>query len=252
MKNVFIFLLIALCAAMAWHIFSQPTPPPKTIEKTVTKYVQLEVERLNKSKDEKGIETTIMEETEHILTAAGAKSATDSAKIIDSLQKLANGLMVSYTQAQAEIKRRDVAMQETDTSYQYRDKWLSVDVIKPGGGKPPRLNSTYNMELNWMWYNERRRFFGIPWSTKTYGRFWPNDPNATISGLKHVRIEPPVKRFGLALMAVGEYYHDDVLFGAGVSVDIGRLRLQGNYLRDFSSGRWYPAFRGGFKLIDIK
>ncbi|WP_262246945.1 hypothetical protein [Parapedobacter soli] len=256
MKNSIILILLALLACAAWWIFRNPPQAESPIERQAKENVKVEAEIISRKVDEKGLEAVIMEETEHVLTQAGVNQATDSAGIIDSIMRLLhdergvrNRVLQSYTQARAEIKRLQLVMSETDTSFNYKDKWLTVDVIKPLGDRPPLLNHTYNMELNWMWYSERKWLLA---KRRTYGRFWPNDPNATIMGLKHIRIEPPERNTGIAVMAVGEYYRGDVLMGGGVSLDIGRLRLQGNYLHDFESGNWYPAFRGGYKIVDIK
>lgn len=245
-KNILIFILILLLCAAAWYIFTHPPQTESPIEKQAKENVKVEAEIISRKVDEKGLEAVIIEETEHVLTQAGLKQVTDSARIIDSLQKLANNRLISYTSARAEIKRLEAEMSETDTSFTYKDKWLTVDVKKPMGGKPALLNSTYNAELNWVWYRERKHIFA---PLKTYGRFSLNDPNARILGVKHIRIEPPVKTFGVDVMAVGEYYRGEALMGAGVSVDAGRFRLQGAYLHDFRSGEWYPAFRGGWKLV---
>lgn len=247
MKNFAIFLLLVIVAALVWWIFTHPPKTESTIEKQAKENVRVEAEIISRKVDEKGIEAVIMEETEHVLSQAGLKTVTDSAKIIDSLQKLAKNRLISYTAAQAEIKRLEAVMEETDTSFTYKDKWLTVDVTKPIGGNPAILNSTYNAELNWIWYRDRKNIFS---PLRTYGRFSLNDPNARILGVKHIRIEPPVKTFGLDVMAVGEYYRDDVLIGGGIIVDAGRFRLQGSYLTD-GRGQWYPAFRGGIKIASF-
>ncbi len=248
MKNLLIFILLVIVAALVWWVFSHPPREPSPIERQAKENVKVEAEIISRKVDEKGLEAVIIEETEHVLTQAGLKSVTDSARIIDSLQKLANNRLISYTSARAEIRRLEAEMSETDTSFTYKDKWLTVDVTKPAGGNPALLNSTYNAELNWMWYRERKHLFA---PLKTYGRFSLNDPNARILGVKHIRIEPPVKTFGMDIMAVGEYYRGDVQMGGGISIDAGRFRLQGAYLHDFRSGQWYPAFRGGWKLVSF-
>ena len=247
MKNAIILVLLVLLGLAAWWIFRNPPKVESPIEKQAKENVKVDAEIISRKVGEKGLEAVIMEETEHVLTQAGLKAATDSARIIDSLQKLANGRLISYTQARAEIRRLEAVMSETDTSFTYKDKWLTVDVKKPLGSRPALLTSTYNAELDWVWYRERKHLFA---PLRTYGRFTLNDPNATITGLKHIRIEPPVKTFAVDVMAVGEYYRGDVLMGGGISVDAGRFRLQGAYLTD-GSGEWYPAFRGGWKMVSF-
>lgn len=247
MKNLLIFILLVIVAALVWWIFSHPPQEPSPIEKQAKENVKVEAEIISRKVDEKGLEAVIIEETEHVLSQAGLTMATDSARIIDSLQKLANNRLISYTAARAEIRRLQAVMSETDTSFSYRDKWLTVDVRKPLGGKPALLNSTYNAELNWIWYRERKHLFA---PLRTYGRFSLNDPNARILGVRHLRIEPPADKFSVDVMAVGEYYRGDVMMGGGISVDAGRLRLQGSYLTD-GRGQWYPAFRGGWKLVSF-
>lgn len=254
MKNLAIFLLLVIVAALVWWIFNHPPQAESTIEKQAKENVKVEAEIISRKVDEKGLEAVIIEETEHVLTQAGLKSVTDSSGLIDSVLKLLNDerghknrILESYTQARAEIKRLNKVMSETDTSFNYKDDWLTVNVTKPLGDRPPLLDHTYNMELNWLWYNERKWLLA---KRRTYGRFWPADPNATIMGLKHIRIEPPVDKFSVDVMAVGEYYRGDVLMGGGVSIDAGRLRLQGAYLTD-GRGKWYPAFRGGWKLVSF-
>lgn len=247
MKNLLIFILLVIVAALVWWIFNNPPQTESPIERQAKENVKVEAEIISRKVDERGLEAVIIEETEHVLTQAGLKSVTDSAGIIDSLQKLANNRLISYTSARAEIRRLQAAMEETDTSFTYKDKWLTVDVRKPLGGKPALLNSTYNAELNWIWYRERKHLFA---PLKTYGRFSLNDPNARILGVRHLRIEPPVDKFSVDVMAVGEYYRGDVLMGGGISLDAGRLRVQGAYLTD-GRGKWYPAFRGGWKLVSF-
>lgn len=247
MKNLVIFLLLAIVAALAWWVFTHPPKSESPIEKQAKENVRLEAEIISRKVDEKGIESVIIEETEHVLTQAGLKTVTDSARIIDSLQRLANNRLISYTSARAEIRRLQAEMEETDTSFTYKDKWLTVDVKKPLGGKPALLTSSYNAELNWTWYRERKHIFA---PLKTYGRFSLNDPNARILGVRHLRIEPPADRFGVDVMAIGEYYRGEALIGGGISVDAGRLRLQGAYMTD-GRGQWYPAFRGEWKLVSF-
>lgn len=247
MKNALIVILLVMLAVAGWWIFRNPpqASAPSPIERQTKENIKVEAEFVSQKVDEKGLQAVIIEETEHVLSKAGLANRVDSARIIDSLQRLANNRLISYTQARAQIRRLEAVMAETDTSFTYKDKWLTVDVKKPSGDKPALLNSAYNAELNWVWYKERKHLFA---PLRTYGRFSLNDPNATITGLKHIRIEPPVKRFGLAVMAVGEYYGGEALIGGGVSVDIGRFRVQGNYLYD--GEQWHPAIRGGFKLVD--
>lgn len=247
-KNIIIFVLLILLAVAFWHLLrgrSERDQTGSSIEMAAKETVKIEVEKLIRKVDEKGIETVIIEETDHVMKHAGIKPAADSARIIDSLQRLANNRLMSYTQARAEIKRLKQVMEETDTTFTFRDKWLTVEVAKPANGHPALLTSSYNAELNWMWYRDRKHFFA---PLRTYGRFWLNDPNATITGLKHIRIEPPRQRFGVDLLAVGEYFRGEALIGGGVSVNIGRFRIQGNYLYDGHS--WHPAVRGGVKLVD--
>ena len=245
MKNAIILVLLVLLGVAAWWIFTNPPKTESPIEKQAKENVKVEAEIISRKVDEKGLEAVIIEETEHVLSQAGLAAKTDSARIIDSLQRLANNRLISYTQARAQIRRLESVMNETDTSFTYKDKWLTVDVRKPLGGKHALLNSTYNAELNWMWCRERKHFLA---PLRIYGRFSLNDPNARIMGVKHIRIEPPVKKFGLTVMAVGEYYGGEALIGGGVSVDIGRLRVQGNYLYD--GEQWQPSIRTGFKLVD--
>lgn len=257
MKNVFIFLLIVICVVLAW-LYLTKKPPASPIEKAAKEMVRIDAERLTRKSDSLGREHAIMDETDHVLTQAGLKNATDSAGIIDSIKRLLDEergahkrALNSYTQAQAEVERLQLAMEETDTSYTYRDSWLSVDVKKPSPDSPPLLTHRYNAELNWMWYTERRRILGfIPLKSKTYGRFWLNDPNARVLGVKHLRIEPPVKKVGFSLQAVGDYSPTgDVYGGFGATLRAGRVRLQGAYLSDFQ-GEWRPSFRGSYDLLD--
>lgn len=247
MKNLLIFILLVLLCAAAWWIFSHPPQTESPIERQAKENVKVEAEIISRKVDEKGLEAVIIEETEHVLTQAGLKSVTDSAGIIDSLQKLANNRLISYTSARAEIRRLQAEMLETDTSFTYKDKWLTVDVKKPLGGKPALLNSTYNAELNWVWYRERKHLFA---PLKTYGRFSLNDPNARILGVKHIRIEPPADNFGFSVQAIGDYSpRGDVYMGFGATIRTGRVRLQGAYMNDMR-GQWRPAFRGTYDLID--
>jgi len=245
MKNAIILVLLVLLGVAAWWIFRNPPKVVSPIEKQAKENVKVEAEIISRKVDEKGLEAVIIEETEHVLSQAGLAAKTDSARIIDSLQRLANNRLISYTQARAQIRRLEAVMAETDTSFTYKDKWLTVDVKKPLGSRPPLLTSTYNAELNWVWYRERKHLFA---PLRTYGRFSLNDPNARILGVKHLRIEPPRDRLNLTVMAVGEYYGGEALISGGVSVDIGRFRLQGNYL--YNGEQWQPAVRTGFKLVD--
>src|SRR5690606_22980015 len=96
---------------------------PSPIERQAKENVRVEAEIISRKVDEKGLEAVIIEETEHVLTRAGIAAKTDSARIIDSLQKLANNRLISYTQARAQIKRYEAIMNETDTSFTYKDKW---------------------------------------------------------------------------------------------------------------------------------
>lgn len=251
MKNLLIFILIVLLCVAAWWIFSHPPKNESPIEIQAKENVRIEAEIISRKVDEKGIENVIIEETEHVLKQAGVDRLPDSViRYIDSLQKVANGRLISYTQARSEIKRLEAAMEETDTSFVYKDKWLTVDVKKPLGGKPALLNSTYNAELNWMWYDERKRILGIPYDRRTMGRFWLADTTARITGLRHIRIEPPRDRFKFSIQAVGEYHPKyGVGLGGGARIQAGRISLQGAYLWD--GQRWHPAFRGSYNLIDF-
>ncbi|WP_257657696.1 hypothetical protein [Parapedobacter lycopersici] len=252
MKNVLIFILLAIIAALAWWILQHPPEEESPIERQAKENVKLEAERVSSQVDKKGLEHTIFEETKRALTQAGLALSTDSAGMIDSVLRLLNEergaknrVLEIYTQATAEIKRLNKVMAETDTSFYYKDDWLTVDVIKPLGGKPATLNSTYNMELNWMWYNERKNLFS---RRRTYGRFWPNDPNATIMGLKHFRVESPQDKLKISIQAIGDYHpRIGAGLGGGARIQAGRIGLQGAYLWD--GHRWYPAFRGSYDLI---
>lgn len=247
MKNAIILILIVALGVAVWWIFRNPPTVESPIEKQAKENVKVEAELISRKVDEKGLEAVIMEETEHVLSQAGLRQVTDSAGIIDSLQKLANNRLISYTQARAEIKRLEAVMLETDTSFTYEDKWLTVDVKKPLGGKPPLLTSQYNAELNWMWYRERKHFLA---PLRTYGKFSLNDPNARITGLKHIRVEPPVDKLGVSVQAIGDYAPTGQVYGGfGATVRMGRVRLQGAYMNDLH-GNWYPAFRGEYTLLD--
>lgn len=259
-KNLLIAILLAVIVWMGWLYVTKPAPRDTSpIEQQAKENVKLEAEIISRKVDEKGIERAIIEETEHVLTQAGFKSATDSAGIIDSMRRLLDEergakrrALASFTQAQAEVTRLRMAMEETDTSYTYRDSWLHVDVRKSSPDSPPLLTHRYNAELNWMWYTEQRRMLGfIPLGSKTYGQFWLNDPNARVLGVKHLRIEPPVKKVGFSVQAVGDYSPSgDVYGGFGATLRAGRVRLQGAYLSDFQ-GEWRPAFRGSYDLMEF-
>lgn len=259
-KNLLIAILLAGLVWVGWLYVTKPMPRETSpIELQAKENVKLEAEIISRKVDEKGIERAIIEETDHVLTQAGLKNATDSAGIIDSIRRLLdeergakNRALNSYTQARAEAERLRLAMEETDTSYTYRDSWLQVDVRKSSPDSPPLLTHRYNAELNWMWYTEQRRLLGfIPLGSKTYGQFWLNDPNARITGLKHLRIEPPVKQVGVSVQAVGDYSPSgDVYGGFGATFRAGRVRLQGAYLSDFQ-GEWRPTFRGSYDLMEF-
>ncbi|PPK97848.1 hypothetical protein [Parapedobacter indicus] len=243
--------------ATKWYTRPKVEESKARIADSAVESVQLDVKNINREIDRNsGIEHALMKDKEQLVISYN-QLKDSSRQEIDSLTKLLgirNRQLSHYVGLAFTSTREDEPMTETDTTYNFKDNWLSVDIKKPANGVPALLNSKYNASPNLAWYWESNRFIGLRsplFGRELIGNFWLSDPNATISGVKYLRIEPPEKRFGLAVMAVGEYYHDDVLFGGGVSVDIGRLRLQGNYLRDFSSGKWYPAFRGGFKLIDI-
>lgn len=258
-KNVLIFILLLAVCLLAWLYINKPAPRATSpIEQQAKENVKLEAEIISRKVDEKGIERAIIEETDHVLTQAGFKNATDTTGLLDSVLRLLDEergarrrALASYTQAQAEVQRLQEVMQETDTSYTYRDNWLSVDVQKPSPDSPPLLTHRYNAELNWMWYTEQRRLLGfIPIGSKMYGQFWLNDPNARVRGVRHLRIEPPVKRVGLSVQVVGDYSpKGDIYAGFGATFRAGRIRLQAAYLSDFS-GEWMPSFRGSYDLID--
>lgn len=258
MKNLTIVILIIAVCVLGWLYLQQAPPPSSPIEQVAKENVRIEAEIISRKVDKKGIERVIIEETDHVLTQAGLKAATDTAGIIDSINRLLEEergarkrALRSYTQAQAEVDRLKLAMEETDTSYTYRDPWLAVDVRKSSPGSPPLLSHRYNAELNWMWYTEQRRLLGfIPMGTKTYGQFWLNDPNARVLGVKHLRIEPPVKRVGFSIQAIGDYAPTgDVYGGVGATLRAGRFRLQGAYLSDMQ-GEWNPSFRGSWDLVE--
>lgn len=247
MKNVLIFVLLLIVAAFTCWVFVNPPKVESPIEKQAKENVKVEAEIISRKVDQKGIEAVIIEETEHVLKQAGLTAKADSAGIIDSLQKLANNRLISYTQARAEIKRLEAVMLETDTTFTYRDKWLSIDVKKPLGDKPALMTSTYNAELNWIWYKERKNWFS---PLRTYGRFSLNDPGATITGLKHIRIEPPRDKLGFSVQAIGDYSpRGEVFGGIGVTLRTGRLNIQGAYMNDLR-GTWYPSVRGWYNLVE--
>lgn len=259
-KNIMIFILIAAVCAMGWMWLNQPAVRyhESQIEHTAKEEVRLDAEIISRSVDSNGFEHTVVDITNNTISRAGFKVATDSAGMLDSLRRLLDEergarqrTLNSYTQAQAEVERLQLAMEETDTSYTYRDPWLAVDVRKPSPDSPPLLTHRYNAELNWMWYTEQRRLLGfIPMGTKTYGQFWLNDPNARVLGVKHLRIEPPVKKVGFSVQVVGDYSPTgDIYGGFGATLRAGRVRLQGAYLSNFQ-GEWRPSFRGSYDLID--
>lgn len=254
MKNVLIFLLILACVVLTWlWLTKQPDRADTPIEKAAKQTVEIEAKRLKKKADSLGREHAILDETNHIISQAGLNQSTDTVvnSTVDSLTTLL-GIerrnFRSYVQAQTKVVDSLMRATKTDKGYEYSDRWVSLSLTTPTATDSAMFAFSYNAEVNYLQYWKRSWILG---RKKSYMDIWLSDPRARVNGVKRLIVEPNPKTVSVDLMAVGEYYRDAALFGGGVSVDVGRLRLQGNYLYDPNEKQWYPAFRGGWKLVSF-
>lgn len=252
MKNIIIFLLILACAFLAWLWLTKESETRESpIEKAAKETVDIEVGRLAKKSDSLGREHAIFEETRHAISQAGADDPADTVlqRTIDSLTRLL-GIerrnFRSYTQVQARIVDSLMVATRTERGWEYSDKWVSMGFTPPTPADSAMFAFAYNAEVNWLQHWKRKTWLS---PKRPYMDIWLGDGRATVNGVKRLVIEPPVKTFGVDVMAVGEYYRDRALIGGGISVDAGRFRVQGNYLYDPVEAKWRPAIRGGFKLM---
>ncbi|PPK97843.1 hypothetical protein [Parapedobacter indicus] len=255
MKNLIIGILAVGCLYLGYLLWSAEkrvesmVPVKQAAEKTVT----AEAEIISKNVDQNGIEHAIIDGAKNVIQGPISDAPLDTAtkKSLDSALRVigVKDKQISvYQSVNATLKDSLMMATRTKTGYDYQDKWTRLSLSLPTLTDSASFAFQYNAELNWLEFWKRNWFLS---PKQHYIDIWLSDPRATVNSVKRLRIEPKSKQFGIAVMAVGEYYRGDALMGGGVSVDAGRFRLQGSYLHDFSSGEWYPAFRGGFKLIDI-
>jgi len=111
-----------------------------------------------------------------------------------------------------------------------------------------RFDYQYNDSINVVQYWKRRWLLG---ARQSYIDIYPNDPNATINGVKRLVVKQKEPALGLRIQAVSNYDFSRRLMniGPGVQFDINRFSLAGNYYYDFDAKQFRPSVGARYDLV---
>jgi hypothetical protein len=253
MKNYKNWIILILSAIVLGQYF-WPKPvadtPKNDISPETRDMVSAEVKRVNYKIDKKGFQHAVIDEIEN--TVGDVSKLRDSAKREkDSVVTLLNIKDKQLREwRQYAITLRDsfmIASIESDTSFRAKNKWANFEFVIPKDKtKSSYFNYTYNVEANYSEYWKKKNFLA---SKKYYIDFWVNDTNATINGVKRLKIVPTDKtHFELNAITI---YDRNPSAGFEGSLRKGRLSIGAGGVYDLNQKEWRPIVIGKFKLIDF-
>lgn len=255
MKKFLIILsalqFIAIGVLIYFRVNDTTTPEDKAIKEQAKINVDLDVKNLSKKLDKQGMQHLIMSDKINIIESTKQLNDT-SRKQIDSLTKQLNIKEKQLKEwVQYAVNIRDsfmTAKQENDTSFRASNKWANFQFVIPADKEKDKyFNYSYNAEVNFVKYWQKKTFIS---SKKDYIDFWLNDPNATINGVKRVKIEA-ANRSRLEINAIGLYHNKAVNAGFEGTFKKDRFSIGAGGVYDMNERQWNPIIIAKFKILDF-
>lgn len=255
MKKFLIILAALQFLAIGVLVYCRLTDEKPNIDKAIQEQakqnVDLDVKAIANKIDKQGIQHMIITDKTNVIESTRQLNDT-SKKQIDSLTRQLNIKEKQLREwSQYAITIRDsfmTAKQETDTSFRASNKWANFQFVIPTDKDKSRyFNYSYNAEINHAKYWQKKNFFA---QKKDYIDFWVNDPNATINGVKRVKIEAP-ERMRLEVNGIGLYYNNSFNAGFEGTFRKGRLTIGAGGIYDTKEKQWNPIVIGKFKILDF-
>lgn len=250
MKNLIIVLLLIGCIYLFFfykapqNIVQNVSTPPE-----VEEFVSAEVDKINSEIDKKGFNHAVFEAVQNNISDIqkvrdSAKKELDSALNLRDIEKK----KVQHYLNQSIVWRDSflLAKQTSDTSFRFKDKFASIEFVKPTQ-KDPYFNFSYDASVNYLEYWDKSWFLG---KKKQYIDLWVEDTRATINGVKRIKIQPKPDNFKLDVSAAG-IYTDRVNIGIDGNITLGRTKLGAGYYYDFIDNSWKPIFSAKYKLLEF-
>ncbi|MNK92971.1 hypothetical protein D3C87_1131130 [compost metagenome] len=227
------------------------SPEDKAIKEQAKINVDLDVKDLNKKLDQQGMQHLIMSDRTNVIESTKQLNDT-SQKQIDSLTKQLNIKEKQLKEwVQYAVTVRDsfmTAKKENDTSFRASNKWANFQFVIPANkDKEKYFNYSYNAEINYAKYWQKKTFLS---SKKDYIDFWLNDPNATVNGVKRVKIEA-ANRSRLEVNAVGLYHKNSLNTGFEGTFKKDRFSIGAGGVYDMNEKQWNPIVIAKFKILDF-
>ncbi|QEL01146.1 hypothetical protein FKG96_10105 [Olivibacter sp. LS-1] len=252
MKNILIFVLIAIIACMAWiQLRNGDRKPDVSNSKSP---VDLEAQELSRKVDSAGLEHVIYKEAEPITKLIEVK-VEDKAKV-DSLMKVVGikeSQLKSVTNAYGQVVAENIQLRKrpTDTAYIMSDKWLTLS-FTPKNDTLAISNFSYNFDFQSVSYDPRKWYEKIyNWNDVTYTNIWSTDKRAKIRGYEKLTIAEKEPDLGYSIKASAMYLPniDETGFGGKINIRFKRINASGSYLYSPNMNQWYPAFGIDIDLI---
>lgn len=253
MKKILIILVALQFIAIGVLVYFRVKDNYKedvSIQEQAKQNVDLDVKNINKKLDIQGMQHLIMSDKENVIQSTKELNDT-SKKQVDSLTKQL-GIKEKQLREwkQYAVTVRDsflMAKMESDTSYRASSKWANFEFVLPKDKtKSSYLNYSYNAEINYAEYWKKKTFIS---PKKQYIDFWINDPNATVNGVKRVRIEPKEKA-KLELNSI-MMYQKDLNAGFEATLKKGRFSIGGAYMYNLQKSEWEPYYYTKLKLLEF-
>lgn len=255
MKKIAPYIIIAvLVFAAGWLVkYSYNlTKEVETYRKTkqeVATQVQTEAEQISKTVDEKGITSAIFDITKNIIPVAdhanaqkdpGAKGLIDtSARMLDIQQKKIQDITVINASLKAENLQLKRMLDANQRPYwKITQNGFDLTVRPPLDSlSNPTADITGRFSLTAAKGFKKKWFLG---SEKTLLAIKSNSPYIDIENVDYIGFEREARQSGLRLQ--GQFNIDpetlDYGIGPGLRIDLGRLSLQGGYMRYPTLKKW--------------
>lgn len=257
----FISICIAIVAVgISIYLYRLHKETSKTVSTKAIETIA-EAKVIAKEVDKKGIEHTIVEQTNNNLPKElflNPKTDEDK-KTIDSLinnskvkdNQITSLLQVNYTSQAKNLQAVRVIDSLKRTSLVYTDKDIVLSYTPDTDSTKIGLFSyKFNQQLNVVQYT-KGGFLGL--NPKSYLDISPGNINTTINNVKKLNIEVKPKTFGISLDGKANYNFLNKDFNAGPSVRlrVGKTTINGDYMYNTTDTKFHPWLGVSRELISF-
>lgn len=253
MKNISFYIIILALVCVAGYLGKIALDQSRLVSEyqksrqQIASQIQTEAKQISKKVDEKGIETVLFDVTQNRANVQGDNDLKESTKgIIDTTalaldirDKQLKEILIVKSSLEAENLRLKKQLDANERPYYtYTGNGLNLKFTPPNEiDTIGRADFQANVNIKATQYWKKNWFLG---SKRSILAITSDNPNFKINGADFVEFEQKQPTLGMRVQ--GQFNIDpatlDYGVGPGLRIDIGRLSLQGGYLRYPSLKKW--------------